>query len=228
MKKTIKSTLLVCIALLISGYAHAQAIEAVYNLKFDGNVDVKAAMTELFADDALKGSKATLYAHDVGVPGEGSHTIVADYDNYAARAKLDKARVESHGWANYMLATHGSELVSADLVRVLKDYGKPRNEAGYLVAFTMQVGDPGAYVTALDKLNDAVGHPGVLRLVEIRSGAAEVTHAVLIGADDFAAANTYLDKLFASDGYAEFKKEVSDYRKIHNVAMYRRVGAWGY
>jgi hypothetical protein len=55
-----------------------------------------------------------------------------------------------------------------------------------------------------------------------------MTHAVLIGASDFAAANKYLDKLFASDAYANFNKEVGDLRKIHNVAMYRRVGAWGY
>ncbi len=77
-------------------------------------------------------------------------------------------------------------------------------------------------------MNDAVSHPGVLRLVALRSGPADMTHAVLIGASDFAAANKYLDKLFASDAYANFNKEVGDLRKIHNVAMYRRVGAWGY
>ena len=228
MKKTMFSTVLLSLALLVSGYAQAQGIEAVYSLRFDSTSAVKAAMTKLFEDEDLRGSKATLYAHDYGVPGEGSHTIVADYDSYAARDKLDQSRTESHGWARYLLATQGSELVSADLVTVIKDYGKPRHTAGYLVAYTMQVGDTGRYAAALDKLHDAIGDPGVLRLVAIRSGPANVSHAVLIGADDFTAANEYLDKLLTSDAYATFGKEVADTRTIHNVAMYERVGAWGY
>ncbi len=228
MKKIIISTALISFALFVSAYAQAQAIEAVYGMKFENTAAVKAAMTGLFEDNAVRGNKATLYAHDLGVPGEATHTIVADYDSYAARDKLDKARRESHGWANYMLATQDSEFVSGDLAVVVKDYGKPRHEAGYLVVFTMQVSDPGKYVVELDKLNDAVSHPGVLRLVALRSGPADMTHAVLIGASDFAAANKYLDKLFASSAYANFNKEVGDLRKIHNVAMYRRVGAWGY
>lgn len=228
MKKTIISSALIGLSLLLSGYAQAQAIEAVYDASYESTSAAKAAFDELFKDEALKGSKVSLYAKEFGVSGEASHTVVADYDNYAARARLDKARWESHGWANYLLKTQDAEYLAADLAIVVKDYGKPRHEAGYLVAFVMQVGDPGAYVAALDKLDEAVGNPGVLRLVELRSGPAETTHAVLIGASDFAAANAYLDKLFASDGYAAFKKEVGDYRKILHVGMYRKVGAWGY
>lgn len=228
MRKVTIAALLMSLALLLSGYAQAQAIEAVYGLKFDSTDAVEAAMTDLFEDDALRGSKATLYAHDFGVPGDATHTIVADYDSYADRAKMDKARRQSHGWAKYLLTTHGSESVSADLVIVVKDYGKARHEAGYLVAFTMQVGDPGAYEAALDKLEDAIGHPGVMRFVAVRSGPADLSHAVLLGASDFAATNEYLDKLFASDAYAAFVREVGDFRTIKNVAMYRRVGAWGY
>ncbi|MGI9237802.1 MAG: hypothetical protein ACR2QZ_10425 [Woeseiaceae bacterium] len=228
MKKRAITTMLAAVGVLLSGFAQAQAIEAVYSLKFDNTAMVEGAITELFKDDALRGSKATLYVHEFGVPGKATHTIVADYDNYAARDKADKARYESHGWSKYMLATHGSRLESAELVTVIKDYGKPRHEAGYLVAFTMQVSDAARYAAALDKLDDAVDNPGVLRLVGIRSGPADVTHAVLVGADDFAAANKYLDKLFASDAYAAFAADVGDVRKLLNVAMYRRVGAYGY
>lgn len=228
MKKRAICTILAAASLLLSGLAQAQAIEAVYSLKFDSTAMVREALTELFEDDALRGSKATLYVHEFGVPGKATHTIVADYDNYAVRDKIDKARYESHGWANYMLATQGSSVQTAELVTVIKDYGKPRHEAGYLVAFTMQVSDAARYAAALEKLNDAVRHPGVLRLVGIRSGPADVTHAVLVGADDFAAANEYLDKLFASDAYATFATEVGDIRKLLNVAMYRRVEAYGY
>jgi hypothetical protein len=228
MKKTVISTVLIGFSLLLSGYAHAQAFEAVYEISYESSSGAKAALDKLFDDEALRGNKVTLYANDFGVPGEASHTVVVDYDNYAARDKLDQARRESHGWANYVLAAQDAEVQAADLAIVVKDYGKPRNEAGYLVAFVMQVGDPGAYVLALDKLDKAVGNPGVLRLVALRSGPADMTHAVLIGAADFAAAKEYLDKLFTSDGYATFKKEVGDMRKIHNIGMYRRVGAWGY
>ena len=227
MKKTIVSTIALSFALLGS-YVQAQAIEAVYSLKFDSTDVVEAALTELFEDDALRGSKATLYVNDLGVPGGGTHTIVADYDNYAARTKLDKARVESHGWANYVLATQGSELVSADLAIVIEDFGKARHEAGYLVAFTMQVRDAGKYRDALAKMEKAIGNPGVLRLVAVRSGTTDVTHAVLVGASDFAAANEYLDKLYASDGFETFVEEVGDIRTVGNVAMYRRVGHRGY
>jgi hypothetical protein len=92
----------------------------------------------------------------------------------------------------------------------------------------MQVRDPAAYVAALDKLEDAIGHPGVLRFVAIRSGPADMTHAVLIGAPDFEAANKYLDRLYASEAFATFVAEVGDIRTVKNVAMYRRIGAWGY
>ncbi|MGI9235648.1 MAG: hypothetical protein ACR2RD_18605 [Woeseiaceae bacterium] len=228
MKKRAITTILAVVGVLLSGFAQAQAIEAVYSLKFDSTAMVEGAITQLFEDDALRDSKATLYVHEFGVPGKATHTIVADYDDYVARDKADEARYESHGWSKYMLATQGSRVETAELVTVIKDYGKPRHEAGYLVAFTMQVSDAARYAAALDRLDDAVGNPGVLRLVGIRSGPADVTHAVLVGADDFAAANKYLDKLFASDAYETFASDVGDIRKLLNVAMYRRVGAYGY
>jgi hypothetical protein len=92
----------------------------------------------------------------------------------------------------------------------------------------MEVRDAGVYRAALKKLNDAIGNPGVLRLVAVRSGPVDMTHAVLIGADDFAAVNEYLDDLYASDAFATFLDEVGDIRTVKNIAMYRRVGAWGY
>ena len=228
MRRALIPALAAKLFVLLSAQAGAQAIETVYSLKFDDTDTVEAAMSELFEDKALRGSKATLYVNDLGVPGEATHTIVADYDSYADRTKSDNARVVSHGWANYVLATQGSELVSAELVIVVKDFGKARHEAGYLAAFTMRVNDAASYATALEELNDAVGNPGVLRLVAVRSGPADVTHAVLVGGSDFATVNSYLDELFASDAYAAFNGKVGDIRTMLNVAMYRRVGHWGY
>lgn len=214
--------------LLAWSTASGQAIETVYSLKYDNTDEAAAAIEELFEDDALRGSKVTLYAADFGVANGASHVVVADYDSYADRTRLDKMRIDSHGWANYMLKNQDTELVAADLVPVVRDFGRPRHTAGYLVVFLMSVSDPGAYLAALGELDDAIGNPGVLRLVAIRTGSTQVSHAVLVGADSFEAANAYLDKLFASDAYASFADKVKDIRSIQHVEMFRRVGAWGY
>jgi hypothetical protein len=222
------SMIVLAYALLISGIAQGQAIEAVYSLNFDSTASAKAAMNELFADDDLKGSKATLYEADFGVMSGASHLIVADYANYAARDELDPKRVGSHGWAKFLLATDGTESVAADLAIVVDDYGTPRHESEYLVVFLMQISDVSAYRAALKNMNDSMPGPGGTRLVALRTGSTEVSHAVLVGAPSFAAANEYLDELFASDGYATFVGEVGDIRTLIGVEMLSRVGAWGY
>lgn len=76
-------------------------------------------------------------------------------------------------------------------------------------------------------LNEAIGNPGVLRLVAMRTGSTKRTHAVLIGADDFKALNEYLDKLTASDAFADFVEKVGATREVLSVSMYHRVGTWG-
>ncbi|MDX1515499.1 MAG: hypothetical protein R3288_01595 [Woeseiaceae bacterium] len=219
---------LVLASLLPWSAAGAQAIETVYSLNFESTDAAAAAIGELFEDDDLRGSKVTLYAADFGVANGASHVIVADYDSYADRTRLDKKRTDSHGWARYMLKNQETELVSADLVTVVRDFGKPRHTAGYLVVFLMSVSDSAAYLEALGELDDAIGNPGVLRLVGVRTGSTQVSHAVLVGADSFEAANSYLDKLFASDAYAAFVAKVEDIRSIRHVEMFRRVGGWGY
>jgi len=228
MKRKIISTFIITLALSFGGYAHAQAIERVISLNFDSSAGAAAALEELFQDSDMRGNKATLYAADFGVLSGASHVIVADHDSYGARAAADKRRRESHGWSKYMLATQDAEFVSSELAVVVEDFGKPRHEAGYLIVFLMQVKDVNAYRAALKDLNSAQRNPGVLRLVEIRTGSTAVTHAVLVGADDFAAANEYIDKLYASDAFATFKAAVGDIRSVVAVEMYRRVGAYGY
>ncbi|MDH3748165.1 MAG: hypothetical protein OER97_08150 [Gammaproteobacteria bacterium] len=228
MKRTSLSAFVIALALSFSSYAQAQAIERVISLNFDSSASAAEALEELFQDSDMRGNKATLYAADFGVMSGASHVIVADHDNYAARATADKRRRESHGWAKYLLATQDAEFVSADLAIVVEDFGKPRHEAGYVIVFLMQVKDVNAYRAALKDLNTAQRNPGVLRLVELRSGSTAVTHAVLVGADDFAAANEYIDELFASDAFATFKANVSDIRSVVAIEMYRRVGAYGY
>ncbi len=228
MKKSTISAIALSLAILVSGFAQAQAIEGVYTLKYDSTRAAVAAIDTLFEDDDLSGSKITLYSIDFGGNNGATHIVVADYDNYASRDELDQKRVQSHGWSKYLLATQGTELVAAELAVVVDAYGKARHEAGYLVAFIMKIDDVTAYRAALQKLNSAVKGSLGTRLLSLRSGPSAASHVVLLGSENFAAANEYLDKMYASDGFAEFIGEVSGIRTLVSVEMLRREGTWGY
>ncbi len=221
------STVVLSVLMLVGTGVQAQQFEAVYSLENVSSSEAKAAMDDLFSDSAMKGSNVTLYAADFGVR-DGSHKIVVDFDNYAERDERDEIRRASHGWSRWQLAMQDAEVVAADMVGVVADYGKPRHTADYLLVFLVNVQDPAVYAAALSELNDAIGNPGVLRLVAMRSGSRAVTHAVLIGGDGFTAVNEYMDKLYASDAFGTFASKVSSIRSVVHIESYRRVGAWGY
>ena len=180
MTRKILSAMSVAVFLLSAVGTQAQQFEGVHNINFESTSGAKAALDALFEDEAMKGAKATLYALDFG-DRKSSHLIVVDSDSYEDHMKNDEARRGSHGWANYLLATQGSEYVSGDMVMVVDDHGKPRHTAGYLAAYLIHTTDAATYREAIAELNDAIGNPGVLRLVAMRSGRTAVTHAVLIG-----------------------------------------------
>lgn len=221
------STIVFIASMLISASAQAQQFEAVYSLHGVSSSEAKAAMEDLFSDPAMTDARVTLYAADFGVR-DGSHKIVADFDSYAERMARGDKRRASHGWSRWQLAMLDAEFVAAEMVAVVADYGKPRHTAGYLLVYLVNVQDAGVYAAALKDMNDALGNPGVLRLVAMRSGSRAVTHAVLIGGDDFAAVNNYMDKLYASDAFRTFVSKVSDIRSVVHIESYRKVGAWGY
>lgn len=213
--------------MLVGISAQAQKIEMVHSINYEDSSRAKAALDALFGDAAMRGAKATLYALDAG-DGRSSHLVVEDFDRYADRVAVDKKRRESHAWARYLLATPDSDYVGTDMVTVVDDHGQPRHTAEYLIASLVHTTDAAGYRDALTALHEAVGDPGVLRLVAVRTGNRKMTHAVLIGAKDFAAANEYLDKVYASKAFEDFMGKVGDTRKIVGVHMYRRVGSWGY
>ncbi len=213
--------------ILVSAGVQAQPFEAVYSLEGVSSSEVRAAMDDLYSDAAMKGSNVTVYAADFGVR-DGSHKIVVDFDNYAERTERDSKRRASHGWSRWQLAMQDAEFVAAEMVGVVADHGKPRHTADYLVVYLVQVQDAAIYASALAEMSDALGNPGVLRLVSMRSGSRAVTHAVLIGGDDFASVNKYMDKLYASDAFRTFAAKVGDIRSVVHIESYRRVGAWGY
>ena len=227
MIRKILSATVVSLLMLMGFGAHAQQFEAVYSIDGVSSSDATAAFDDLFSDDAMKGANATLYVADFGVR-DGSHKLVVDYDNYEDRDEQGDRRRASHGWSRWQLAMQDADFVAADMVGVVADYGKPRHTAGYLMVYLVNVKDAAAYASALEEMNDARGNPGVLRLVAMRSGSTAVTHAVLIGGDDFASVNSYMDGLLASDAFATFASKVASIRTVVHVESYRRVGAWGY
>lgn len=227
--KTIWLSVCVLLApLLVNGAVQAQPFEAVYSLKGVSSSEATAAMEDLYSDKAMKDAGGvTLYAADFGVR-DGSLKIVVDFDNYAERAERDARRRASHGWSRWQLAMQDAEFVAGDMVGVVADFGKPRHTAEYLLVYLVNVQDPGTYAAALKEMNDALGNPGVLRLVAMRSGSRAVTHAVLIGGDGFAAVNEYMDRLYESDAFSTFASKVSDIRSVVHIEAYRKLGAWGY
>jgi len=221
------SAIVLSFLMLVSAGVPAQQFEAVYSLENVSSSEVKAAMDDLYADAAMKGSNVTVYSADFGVR-DGSHKIVVDFDDYAERTERDSKRRASHGWSRWQLAMQDAEFVAADMAGVVADHGKPRHTADYLLVYLVSVQDPAVYAAALEEMNDALGNPGVLRLVAIRTGSRAATHAVLIGGDDFASVFEYMDKLYASDAFRTFASKVSDIRSVVHIEAYRKVGAWGY
>ena len=228
MKRTSLLTL-VMTAMLLAGAppALAQKMEAVHALDYTSDEVAKAALGALMKDPAMKGARVTLYAKDFG-DASSSHLVVEDFDDYAAYMSSTASRVASPGWSRYLLATNdNSKYLGSNMVLVVDDHGAPRHTAGYLAAILIQTSDAPKYRAAIAELGKALGNPGVLRLVQMRTGSAAVTHAVLVGGPDFKAVNEYLDKLWASDAFAAFAAKVGSIRKVVEIDMYRRVATWG-
>lgn len=212
--------------LLVAMPSVAQEFEAVHQVSFDSSDHAKAALDALMQDPTTKGAQVTLYAIEFG-SDKSSHLIVQDFNDYADYMASTARRLASPGWTRYLLDTRDSKYAGSDLAMVVDDHGATRRSAGYLAAFLINTSDAAAYRAAVAKLAKAIGNPGVMRLVQMRTGDMSVTHAVLIGGADFKAVNEFIDKMLASDAYATFNAEVRGIRKVMGLNMYRRVASWG-
>lgn len=85
----------------------------------------------------------------------------------------------------------------------------------------------GTWCRGYPALIRAVGHPGSMRLMEVRAGGMGTTHTVLFSAPGAAALNEYLDRPLSSDDYRAFVKPVGSIRKINTLNMFRRDKSWG-
>ncbi len=226
MKKTVSLLAVTTVMLFAANSALAQKFEAVHSVHYQSSNQAESALGALMEDDSMKGARVTLYAQTFGELGS-SHLIVEDFDSYDQYMSTTANRLASHAWSRYMLQTTDSEYRGSNLAMVVDDHGAPRYTAGYLAAFVIHTTDADTYRSAMADLNEAIGNPGVLRLVAMRTGSRERTHAVLIGAADFKALNEYLDKLTASDAFADFRDKVGDTRKVVAMSMYAQLATWG-
>lgn len=226
MKKKISLLTASAVMLLLGNLSLAQQFEAVHAVHYASPEQAETSIATLMKDDSMKDARVTLYAQTFGELGS-SHLVVEDFDSYQQYMSTTGSRLASHAWSRYLLQTMDSDYRGSNLVMVVDDHGAPRHTAGYLAAFLIHTTDAATYRNAMADLNEAVGNPGVLRLVAMRTGSTDHTHAVLIGASDFKTLNEYLDKLTASDAFADFVGKVGETREVVGVNMYRRVGTWG-
>lgn len=226
MKRNVLAITASVVILLLASPCFAQKFEAVHSVHFGNAGQAEAALGKLMKDDAMKDARVTLYAQTFG-EYQSSHIIVADFDSYQNFMSTTDARLSSHAWSRYRLETPDSEYRGSNMFVVLDDHGAPRHTAGYLVAYLIHTTDADTYRSAIADLNKAVGNPGVLRLLAMRTGSTDYTHVVLIGGKDFDAVNKYIDMFTASDAFADFVKKVGDTRKVVGISMYRRVATWG-
>lgn len=212
--------------LLAAGPAFAQDFEAVHGISYQSGDQAEAALGALMQDPAMKGAKVTLYANTFG-HAPSSHLVVEDFGSYSEYMDRTAKRLASPGWTKYQLESRDSTYNASDLSMVVDDHGAHRRSAGYLVAYLINTTDPAAYRAAIADLNKAIGNPGVLRLVQMRTGSMDFNHVVLVGGADFKAVNEYMDKMYSSDAYGKFTAKVGGSRKVVGINMYRRVASWG-
>ncbi len=211
-----------------SGLASAAPVEAVYGFQVQNPPAFVAAIDRFLGTEDMKGSKISLWATEFNGQNPATHLIVGDFDSHDAYQAQTARRLASNDWPRYLLAVQGiSKLIGETLFIERMHEGGNWREHGAVAAYVMSVSDPGRYATAFRKLIEDAGHPGSVRLMEVRAGAVGYSHVVLITAPDIASLNNYLDKLLAGDAYATFAGKVRDFRTINTVSMYSRVKTWG-
>jgi len=230
MKKRLKKTLVPAGAaalLALSMVAKAQTVEAVVGLELDNPRAFYSAMEEMFESGALDGYDIRVWVNAFDGANPATHTLVGMFDDYESHQELTRQRLDHRGWVEFLLAVEGVSVATSNSMAVeLFKAGELQDDHRSIVAFIMTVTDPAAYAPALTQLTEDVGHPGSLRLMQLRFGGDGASHAALLSAPDSVAMNEYLDELISSDEYAEFVDDVSDIRTIQTVNYYALARHW--
>lgn len=226
--RQLSTTLIACALLATTGIAGAASVESVYGFDVSNPQAFVAAIDKLFESDDMKGHKVTVWASSYNGDNPSTHVLTANFDSYQAYQEGTARRLSSPDWLKYVLAVRDTAELTGEsfFIERLQEGGDWRQH-GAAAAYIMTVSDAATYAKAFRKLVDDAGHPGSIRLMEVRAGGSGITHVVLISAPDFASLNTYLDELLSGDAYKSFVKSVGSIRKINTVNMYTRVKSWG-
>ncbi len=110
--------------------------------------------------------------------------------------------------------------VASYLGKSLVADSKPENI--YATVYELSVADPAAYASSFSKFREVAikmtdGVMG-MNFHQFYSGnEKDATHAVVVSAPSFSELLAFSDQVFASEGYASFRKDVKDIRKILRV-----------
>ena len=214
-------------ALVLGSSARADEVEAVIGLDVDNPRAFVSAMDNMFESGAMDGYNLAVWANAFDGDNPATHTLVASFAGYESYQALTRQRLQHPGWLEYQHAVDGVSSVTATGMAV-EAYraGELVDSHRSAVAFVMTVRNPATYAAELANLTEAQGHPGSIRLMQMRYGGMGATHAVLLTAPDSVAMNEYLDKLLSSDDYAEFVEDVGAIRTIITVNNYSLVKRW--
>lgn len=226
----LRRILIACGAALMgttSGVVQAAPVEAVIGLDVDNSRAFVSAMDAMFESGAMDGYDLTIWANAFDGTNPATHTLVASFDGYESYDRLTRQRLDHSGWLEFLQAIEGTSTGTSSLMAVEAfKAGEIADSHRSGVAFIMTVRDPAKYAAEFSKLTRAQGHPGSIRLMQLRYGSMGATHAVVMTAPSSAAMNEYLDKLLASEDYADFVDEVGDIRTINTVNNYALVKRW--
>jgi hypothetical protein len=215
---------------LTSAVAQAGRFETYIGFTVESPAAVVAALDEFFQSEDSQGYTVHLVASVFDGEDPATHYIVAEYDDYASYEKLAARRPASLAWHQVVQSVLASATPVGNGMGIIRaDYGEGWPEQDYVAVIGLAVQDAKKYTKAFDKLSRSKTGgkaPGSTRLFENRGAGAAPSHYAVMSAPSFTALNEHLDRLFASDDYADFADEVEDIRSITSTAIYRKVGSW--
>lgn len=215
-----------CLAL--GAGASAEPLEVAIGLDVDNPSVFMTAMERLQESDDVRGARVSLWMPEFGPGDAASHVVVVEYDDYDDYETRSERRLASPDWQTYLgMVSDSSRLVASSLMIERMIEGEGWRNHGAAAVFVMTVSEPAKYAQALEQLVSGQGHPGSIRLMEVRAGGEGATHVVIVTAPGFVALNEYFDELFASEDFRRFADQVRSSRTIYSVNQYRRIKSWG-
>lgn len=214
--------------LSLGAAASAEPLVAAIALDVDNPSVFVPALERLQQSEDMRGTRLGLWVPEFSGNGAVSHIVAVEYDDYADYEQRSQRRLASRDWQTFIGTVSGnSRMIGNSLMIQRMVAGEGWRNHGASAVFAMTVSDPAKYLQAFQRLIDAQGNPGSVRLFEVRAGGPGVSHVVVITAPGFAALNDYLDKTFASDDFRRFSDQVRSIRTMNTVSQYRRVKSWG-